>query len=62
MKIPGPGKLTLTYQPADGGPGQTLDVHDFKGGGAAIAMHNTLESIEGFARASLSHAGCAAGR
>ena len=30
MKIPGPGKVTMTYQPADGGPAQTLEVHNFK--------------------------------
>jgi isocitrate dehydrogenase len=56
MKIPGPGKVTLTYQPAGGGPVQTLEVHEFKQGGAAMAMHNTLESIEGFARASFNYA------
>ena len=27
MKIPGPGKVTLTYQPDGGGPAQTLEVH-----------------------------------
>ncbi|MGC8476741.1 MAG: NADP-dependent isocitrate dehydrogenase [Acetobacteraceae bacterium] len=57
MKIPGPGKVTLTYQPADGSPATTLDVHDFgAGGGAAMAMHNTRVSIEGFARASFNYA------
>jgi isocitrate dehydrogenase len=57
MKVPGPGKVTLSYQPADGGPAQTLDVHEFaQGGGVAMAMHNTLESIEGFARASFNYA------
>ncbi len=57
MKIPGPGKVTLTYQPADGSPAQTLDVHDFgAGGGAAMAMHNTRVSITGFARASFNYA------
>ncbi|MFI4921975.1 MAG: NADP-dependent isocitrate dehydrogenase, partial [Gammaproteobacteria bacterium] len=36
---------------------QTLEVHSFaKGGGAAMAMHNTRESIEGFARASFNYA------
>jgi isocitrate dehydrogenase len=46
MKIPGAGKVTLTYQPAGGGPAQTLDVHEFKqGGGVTMAMHNTRESI-----------------
>ncbi|MBR2124375.1 MAG: NADP-dependent isocitrate dehydrogenase [Acetobacter sp.] len=54
-KIPGPGKVTLNYMPADGGEAVTLDVHDFKGPGVALGMHNTRASIEGFARASLSY-------
>ncbi len=57
MKIPGPGKVTMTYQPADGSPAQTLDIFDFgAGGGAAMGMHNTRVSIEGFARASFNYA------
>jgi len=57
MKIPGAGKLILTYQPADGGPAQVFDVHDFKaGGGVALGMHNTRASVEGFARASFNYA------
>src|SRR5208337_4528007 len=57
MKIPGAGKVTLTYQPAGGGPAQTLDVHEFNAaGGAAMAMHNTHDSIIGFARASFNYA------
>ncbi len=57
VKIPGPGKVTLTYQPADGGPAQVFDVNDFKaGGGVALGMHNTRVSVEGFARASFNYA------
>jgi isocitrate dehydrogenase len=56
MKIPGPGKVTLTYQPDGGGPPQVLDVHSFRHGGVAMAMHNTEESIRGFARASFNYA------
>ena len=55
-KVPGPGKVTLQFQPAGGGAPQVLDVHDFKGPGVAMAMHNTRESIEGFARASFNYA------
>ena len=55
-KIPGAGKLTLVYQPAGGGEATTLDVHDFKGPGVAMGMHNTKASIEGFARASFNYA------
>ncbi|AXY22065.1 Isocitrate dehydrogenase [NADP] [Komagataeibacter saccharivorans] len=54
-RIPGPGKVTLRYAPADGSPEQVLDVHDFTGPGVALGMHNTRASIEGFARASLSY-------
>ena len=55
MKVPGPGKVTLVYQPADGSAAQVLEVHDFKGPGVAMGMHNTLASIEGFARASFNY-------
>ena len=49
MKIPDPGKATLSYQSADGGPVQTPEVHEFgEGGGVTMAMHNTRVSIEGF--------------
>jgi isocitrate dehydrogenase len=54
-KIPGPGKVTLTYQPADGSPAQVMDVHDFKGPGVAMGMHNTSASITGFARATFNY-------
>lgn len=55
MKIPGPGKVTLSYVPADGGAPVELDVHDFKGPGVTLGMHNTRASIEGFARASFNY-------
>ena len=54
-KIPGPGKVTLSYHPADGSAPLVMDVHDFKGPGVAMGMHNTKASIEGFARASFNY-------
>jgi len=51
LKVDGPGKLTMTFTPADGSPAQTLDVFDFPGGGVALSMYNVDESIRGFARA-----------
>ncbi|MBU6497490.1 MAG: NADP-dependent isocitrate dehydrogenase, partial [Rhodospirillales bacterium] len=54
-KIPGAGRVTLNYQPAGGGPAQVMEVFDFKGAGVAMGMHNTKESIEGFARASFNY-------
>ncbi len=56
IKVPGPGKLTLSYQPADGGAAQTFEVFDFKGPGVAMGMYNVDESIEGFARACFNYA------
>ena len=48
----GPGKLTLTFAPADGSKSTEMNVYDFKGRGVALAMYNTDESIYGFAHAS----------
>src|SRR5271157_4419538 len=53
MVVPGEGRLTLTYTPADGGEPTELDVYDFPGGGVAMAMYNLDSSIRDFARASL---------
>jgi isocitrate dehydrogenase len=51
VKIPGPGKLTMSYQPADGSPAQNWEIFDFDGPGVAMGMYNLDESIIGFARA-----------
>ena len=51
--IPGPGSLTLTYTPTDGGEPVELDVYDFPSGGVAMAMYNLDDSIRDFARASM---------
>ena len=55
FKVPGPGTVTITFQPADGGAPIQHEVHDFKGPGVALGIHNTRASIEGFARASLNY-------
>lgn len=44
------GNLVLTFIPTDGSLSQTSTIHNFKGSGVACAMHNTDESIYGFAR------------
>ena len=51
--IPGPGSLTLTYTPTDGGEPMELDVYDFPSSGVAMAMYNVDDSIRDFARASM---------
>ena len=53
MVVPGKGKLTLKFQPEDGGEPIEIDVFDFPGGGVALAMYNLDESIRDFARASM---------
>ena len=55
MKVSGPGKLTLTFQPADGSHATTETVYDFPDGGVAMAMYNLDESIKGFARACMNY-------
>ncbi|MCH4083535.1 MAG: NADP-dependent isocitrate dehydrogenase [Olsenella sp.] len=56
MRIPGPGKVELTYTPADGGEPQSVTVHEFAGPGVVEGMHNLDDSITGFARACFSYA------
>ena len=51
FKVPGPGKVTMTYTPADGGEPVTYEVQDFKSAGIAMGMYNLDESIRDFARA-----------
>ncbi len=50
--VPGPGKVTITYTPDDGGQPMEFEVADFRGGGVAMGMYNYDESIRDFARAS----------
>ncbi len=51
--VPAPGKVTITYTPADGSEPVTREVADFPdAGGVAMGMYNYDESIRDFARAS----------
>ncbi|NCP12257.1 MAG: NADP-dependent isocitrate dehydrogenase [Sphingomonadales bacterium] len=52
--VPGPGKLTLTFEGSDGAKIER-EVFDFPGGGVAMAMYNLDDSIRDFARASLNY-------
>jgi isocitrate dehydrogenase len=54
--VPGPGRLTITWTPTDGGAPIERVVHDFKAGGVAMGMFNLDESIRGFARSCMSFA------
>ena len=56
IRIPGKGKLTLHFEPANGSsPPQTWEVNDFGGPGIALGMYNTDDSIRDFARACLNY-------
>ena len=56
VAIPGPGTLTLTFQPSDGGAPVSHTVHEFEGAGVGLAMYNTEESIRGFAESCFEYA------
>jgi isocitrate dehydrogenase len=51
----GPGTLTISFQPEDGGEAQSFEVFQAPGAGVAMAMYNLDASIRDFARASLNY-------
>ncbi|MEE8545611.1 MAG: NADP-dependent isocitrate dehydrogenase [Alphaproteobacteria bacterium] len=53
--VPGKGKLTLKFEPEDGGEIIEREVFRFPGGGVALAMYNLDDSIRDFARACLNY-------
>ena len=55
FKVPGPGKLTVTFTPADGSAPMEFNVFDFPGSGVAMTMYNLDQSIRDFARASFNY-------
>ncbi|MEM6763058.1 MAG: NADP-dependent isocitrate dehydrogenase, partial [Pseudomonadota bacterium] len=52
--VKGPGKLTITFEPAGGEP-EVREVYDYQDGGVAMAMYNLDSSIKDFARASMNY-------
>ena len=56
MRVPAPGKVELRYTPADGSPTQSVVVHEFKGPGVVMGIHNLESSIRSFARACIAYA------
>ena len=54
FRVPGKGKLTISFVGEDGTRIEH-EVHEFKGGGVALAMFNLDDSIRDFARASLNY-------
>ncbi|CAK8713785.1 NADP-dependent isocitrate dehydrogenase [Candidatus Electronema halotolerans] len=53
--IPGAGKLTMRFEPADGGPAIEHEVFDFPSSGCAMGMYNLDDSIRGFARSCMNY-------
>jgi isocitrate dehydrogenase len=56
--VPGPGTVTISYQPSGETSGQqiSLEVAHFTGGGIAMGMYNYDDSIRDFARATMRYA------
>jgi isocitrate dehydrogenase len=54
FRVPGKGKLTVTFTGEDGTKIEH-EVHDFKGSGVALAMYNLDDSIRDFARATFNY-------
>ena len=55
IDIPGPGTLTLTFEPADGGDVVSYEVNAFDAPGVALGMFNLDDSISDFARTCLNY-------
>ncbi|MFM8693004.1 MAG: NADP-dependent isocitrate dehydrogenase, partial [Actinomycetota bacterium] len=55
FRVPGPGKLTVTFKPEDGSAPMEFNVFDFPSSGVAMAMYNLDDSIRDFARASFNY-------
>jgi isocitrate dehydrogenase len=56
FKVPGKGRVTITFTPEDGGEPIEMVVADYpETGGVAMGMYNFNDSIRDFARASLSY-------
>ncbi|MBA4098529.1 MAG: isocitrate dehydrogenase (NADP(+)) [Rhodospirillum sp.] len=53
--VPGKGKLTMKFEPADGSKPIEKQVFEFPAAGVALGMYNLDESIRGFARACLNY-------
>ena len=51
--VPGPGTVTISYEPDGAGQPMRFEVAKFTGGGVAMGMFNFDDSIRDFARASM---------
>jgi len=51
-----PGTAEIVFTPADGSGKKTVSIHEFKGPGVVMGMHNTEKSIRSFAKACINYA------
>jgi isocitrate dehydrogenase len=56
LVVDGPGRAEIVFTPAGGGAARTVLVHEFKGPGVVMGMHNTERSIRSFARSCIQYA------
>jgi isocitrate dehydrogenase len=55
FKVPGKGRLTMTFTPDDGGEPIEHEVFSFSGSGIAMGMYNLDDSIRSFARSCMNY-------
>jgi isocitrate dehydrogenase len=51
-----PGSAEIVFTPEDGSDRTTLKIHDFKGPGVIMGIHNTEKSIRSFSKACINYA------
>ncbi len=56
LVVEGPGIAEIVFSPAGGGEKKIYRIHDFKGRGVVMGIHNTEKSIRSFAKACLNSA------
>jgi isocitrate dehydrogenase len=56
LVIDSPGSADIVFTPEGGGEKKVLKIHDFKGPGVIMGMHNTEKSIRSFAKACMHYA------
>lgn len=54
--VDGPGVVELVFTPAGGGERRSARVHEFKGRGVVMGMHNTETSVRSFAQSCIRYA------
>lgn len=56
MLVDGPGTAEIVFTPEGGGEKKIVKLHDFKGKGVIMGMHNTEKSVRSFAKACINYA------